>query len=108
MSEDYVSVKRAELQSKLEDILGSTHVYFEPPENVKMQYPCIVYERDAGDIVFANNNPYRFEVRYNITAISRKADNPILGKLALALPKIRYDRHFVSNGLHHDVFAVYY
>ena len=105
---DYVSEKRAELQTKLEEILGSNHVYFDPPESVKMQYPCIVYERDAGDINFANNNPYRFEVRYNITAISKKADNPIIGTLALALPKIRYDRHFVSSGLHHDVFTVYF
>lgn len=105
---DYVSKKRAELQTKLEEILGSNHVYFDPPESVKMQYPCIVYERDAGDINFANNNPYRFEVRYNITAISKKADNPILGTLALSLPKIRYDRHFVSSGLHHDVFTVYF
>lgn len=105
---DYVSEKRAELGDKLKEILGSTNVYFEPPESVKLKYPCIVYERSAGDTLFANNKPYRFKVRYTITAISRVADNPVIGPLAMSLPSIQYDRHFVSDSLHHDVFYVYY
>ncbi len=108
MSTDYVSQKRAELGDMLKEILGSSNVYFEPPESVKLDYPCIVYERSAGDTIFANNKPYRFKVRYTVTAISRKADNPVIGKLAMSLPSIQYDRHFVSDNLHHDVFEVYY
>ena len=105
---DYVSVKRAELGDKLKQILGSNDVYSEPPESVKLNYPCIVYERSDGDTDFANNLPYRFQMRYRVTAISRKADNPVVGKLAMSLPSIQYDRHFVSDSLHHDVFYVYY
>lgn len=108
MTTDYVSQKRAELGDRLEEILGSSNVYFEPPETVKLNCPCIIYERSAGDTIFANNKPYRFKVRYTVTAISRKADNPIVGALAMSLPSIQYDRHFVSDNLHHDVFEVYY
>lgn len=105
---DFISDKRAELNDKLIEILGSGHVYFEPPESVKLVYPCIVYERSAGDTDFANNMPYRFQVRYSVTIISRDVETSVLAKLAMSLPSIIYDRHFVTDGLHHDVFSVYY
>lgn len=107
-NEDFIATKRDELQTKLETILGSAHVYFDPPESVKLVYPCIVYERSAGDTDFANNMPYRFQVRYSVTVISRDADEAVLHKLAMSLPSIIYDRHFVTDGLHHDVFNLYY
>ena len=105
---DFISDKRAELDDKLIEILGSGHVYFDPPESVKLSYPCIVYERSAGDTDFANNMPYRFQVRYSVTIISRDVETSVLAKLAMSLPSIIYDRHFVTDGLHHDVFSVYY
>lgn len=105
---DFVSNKRAELHSKLEEIAGKGKVHFQPPETVKLSYPCIVYERSAGDTDFANNMPYRFQMRYTLTVISRHADEPINGKLAMSLPSILYNRHFVTDGLHHDVFSIYY
>lgn len=105
---DFVSNKRAELHDKLVEILGSGNVYFEPPESVKLSYPCITYERSAGDTDFANNMPYRFQMRYTLTVISRDADTPVLSKMSMSLPSIVFDRHFVTDGLHHDVFSVYY
>lgn len=105
---DFISDKRAELNDKLIEILGSGHVYFDPPESVKLSYPCITYERSAGDTDFANNMPYRFQMRYTLTVISRDVESPILSRLAMSLPSIVFDRHFVTDGLHHDVFSVYY
>lgn len=107
-SPDFVSMKRAELHEKLVEIMGTGRVHFEPPETVKLSYPCIVYERSAGDTDFANNMPYRFQMRYTLTVISRHADEPINAKLAMSLPSILYNRHFVTDGLHHDVFSIYY
>ena len=37
---------RLELQTLLEDLLESTNVYYQPPENLKMEYPCIRYYKD--------------------------------------------------------------
>lgn len=41
---------RIDLQYLLENILGSRHVYFQPPETVKMNYPAIVYSLDGIDL----------------------------------------------------------
>lgn len=83
------------------------HVYFQPPSNIQMKYPCIVYERDTGDTQFADNNPYIFKFRYQIAVIDRNPDSPIPEKVA-ELPMCTMDRHFVSDNLHHDVFNCYF
>ena len=46
---------RLELQSKLEELLGSRHVYYQAPESVKMEYPAIRYSRSDIDVDHADD-----------------------------------------------------
>ena len=87
--------------------LGAAAVYFQPPPTVKMVYPCIVYKRSNGYTKFADNKPYRYEKRYEVTVIASDPDDPTSDKVA-ALPLCKYDRHFTSNNLNHDVFSLFY
>lgn len=92
------------------DLFGSSasgQVYFQPPETIRMTYPCIVYERDTGDTQFADNAPYIHKLRYTVTVIDRDPDSEIPGKVAL-LPMCIFDRHFTTDYLHHDVYKIYY
>ena len=57
---------RLELQSKLEEMLGCRHVYFQPPESVKMEYPAIVYSRSSVKKVSANNTGYLLMNKYSV------------------------------------------
>lgn len=100
--------RRLKLHEELCDILGSRNVYFQPPETVKMKYPCIVYERSDGDTQFANNMPYAFALRYTVTLIGADPDSPLIKKLAYWFETCIYDRHFTSNNLNHEVFKIYY
>ena len=99
--------RRWHLQAKLESILGSTNVYFQPPETIRMQYPCIVYTRRNIETIRADNRNYLSNIQYDITLISRDPDEPVLFDL-IQLDKCQYDRHYVSNGLHHDTLTLYY
>lgn len=83
------------------------HVYFQPPVNINILYPAIVYERSTGDTQFADNAPYVYEKRYSVTVIDSDADSSIPDEVAM-LPKCVADRHFVSENLHHDSFVLYY
>ena len=98
---------RLELQSKLEGVLGSTNVYFQPPSSLQMQYPCIVYKRDDARTAYANNSPYRYTKRYMVTHISRNPDSEIPAAIAM-LPLSKFNRYFASDNLHHDVFDLYF
>lgn len=91
----------------LEQVLGNDRVYFQPPSNVQMKYPAIVYQRDTIAAQFANNKPYSFDTRYQVTVIDRNPDNEIVDRVA-ALPKTSHERWFTADGLNHDVFTLYF
>ena len=98
---------RLELQTLLEELLGSRHVYYQSPENVKMEYPAIRYK--LGKILTdrANNAVYLKKKRYEIIVIAKKPDHPAIEKL-LELKYCSYDRRYISDGLYHDVLTLYY
>lgn len=98
---------RSELQGILETLLGSPNVYFQPPANAQLSYPCILYKRDNSDTSFADNNPYRVEKRYLVTVIDRNPDSVIPDKVA-ALPTSTHSRFYTVNNLNHDAYTLYY
>ena len=98
---------RYALQEKLETILGSRNVYYQPPESIKMEYPAIVYERSRIANRHANDEVYIQNHAYLITVISKSPDSDIVETIS-KLPLCRHDRHFVSDNLNHDVFTLYW
>ncbi len=99
--------RRLELDDIFREVLGSSNVYFEPPENLKLKYDCIVYERDLPATFDADNQLYFKRKAYSVTAIYRDPDCDLPDKL-LELPLCVWDRSFTSDNLHHAVFTIYY
>ena len=100
--------RRLELQEKLENILGSTNVYYQPPESFKLKYPCIVYKRYSGNVSFANNKVYRFFQAYQVTIIIDDPDEEIGHRLLDEFEMIHYANHFEKDNLNHEVYVLYY
>lgn len=114
---------RLELQTLLEnvmaDILKATYdessvaseahrrVYFQPPETVKMVYPCIVYTLDNVDTKYANNVPYGHRKAYAVTVIDRNPDSEIPDKIG-DLPTSSFSRKFVNDNLNHFVYRLWF
>lgn len=98
---------RLELQSKLEELLGSRNVYYQPPENFKINYPAIIYNKSDIDSTKADNLNYVNTTRYNVIIVDRKPDNPVISKI-LKLSLSSYDRHYVSDNLNHDSINLYF
>lgn len=98
---------RLELQTLLEDILGSRNVYFQPPESLKINYPAIVYGLENIDSLFANNRVYSSRKAYALTVIDEDPDSLIVDKI-VKIPTCRFNRHFKSDNLNHNVFTINY
>jgi hypothetical protein len=98
---------RLELQVVLEDLLGSDHVYFQPPSNIQMIYPAIVYNRDYREVKYADNLAYSKCLRYQVTIINRDPDSDLFEKVC-DLPLSTFVRHFAVDQLNHDIFDVYF
>lgn len=99
---------RLKLQDELEELLGSTNVYFQPPASLKMQYDCIRYELDGGVTRHADNKPYTFQRSYSLTHIYRDPDDSLIDQIAMRFPMSRFNRHYSADGLNHDTYTIYY
>jgi hypothetical protein len=69
-----------------------------------MIYPCIVYERTKIINTVASNKVYIQDYSYQITAIYKNPDDELPKKLSKSLI-CDHIRHFVSDGLYHDIFV---
>jgi hypothetical protein len=101
--------QRLNLQTALEAIAGVEKVYFQPDQNVKLSYPCIVYERSSVNVNAAHADDIKyFQLkRYSVTVIDRNPDSAI----ADAVGERRYtelERFFVTDGLNHTVFQTFF
>ena len=94
------------LQATFEGLLESRNVYYNPPASVKMRYDAIVFKRSRITNRFANNSVYAQLYPYEVTVITTDPDAPIIDKIS-RLPYCSFDRSFVSDNLHHNVFIIY-
>lgn len=95
------------LQPLLEKTIGSKNVYFQPPKNVQMKYPAIVYSLSRADSDYANDNRYNTHKRYEINLIDKDPDTDKLDRM-LELPMCSFDRTYKADGLYHYVFTLYF
>jgi hypothetical protein len=96
---------RLQLHQLLETFVE--HVYFQPPVNVQLQYPCIIYNRDFADTKFADGKPYNHMLRYMVMVIDPDPDSEIPNKVAM-LPMSLFNRFYTADNLNHDVYNVYF
>lgn len=99
--------KTTKIQQMFEELLGSRNVYYQPPANIKMNYPAIIYNREGIDNDHANNNVYMQRHIYNVTVIDKDPDSEIVDKVS-KLPACSFNRHFTADNLNHDVFILIY
>lgn len=102
--------KRLELDALLRkvmrDVSGVENVYFQPPENLLLKYPAIVYSRSdirnrpADDMVYSQ---FTF---YDLTVIVKNPDSLLVYAVA-SLPRCKFGRHYKSDNLNHDTFTIF-
>lgn len=83
-------------------------VYFQPPANVRMEFPCIIYTWSRARDLKANNFNYIFRRGYTVTVIDRDPDSKIPDWIVRNFRYVTFDRSFVVDNLHHFVFTIYY
>lgn len=98
---------REDLQTMLEGLPGNPHVYFDPPQSVRMKYPAIVFSRNGPNNLHANNMVYGQFNSYSLTVIDEYPDSELV-KILSKFTYCRWNRYFKSDNLNHDEFTLYY
>lgn len=96
---------RNELHALLTEFLGSDQVYFQPPENFHLRYPCIVYEFSNVSVRHADDSAYMRNPQYQITIMYRDPDSELPTRM-LDLPGVRMDRVFRADNVYNAVFTI--
>ena len=104
---DRFEEKRLELNAAFEQMLGSKNVYIQPPSNVRMKYPAIVYTRIGIDPIRADNGVHKLTTEYEVVVIDSAPNSNLVYQMAY-FPLCRHTRHYEQDNLNHDVFRIFY
>lgn len=112
------------LMQELRDLLGTNEVYFQPSMIAGLsgsdddaepyifsgiEYPCFIIKRTTAYQPKANDKTYLFRPAYEVTYINRDEPDPeMLYAVGKRFSLCNYQRHFVTDNLHHDVWTIYY
>lgn len=99
--------RRLELHDILKSIDGVADAYYQPPSNIEMAYPAIVYQLNDENLQHADNVPYRRRKRYSVTVIDRDPDSEIPDVIG-SMPLCRFNRFFTKDNLNHFVYNLFY
>lgn len=83
-------------------------VYFQPPGNMEIEYPCVIYHLSDIAITRADNSVYRAVQQFTITLVDEDPDSEYVEKLLTTFGTIRFDRFYISDSLNHWTFSLYY
>ena len=98
---------REELHSILVNLLDGYDCYFQPPDEIYLTYPCIVYDLANENVNYANNARYNTMKRYEITVMDEDPDSEIPEKVG-NLPYASFVRHYSQENLHHFVYEIFF
>ena len=84
------------------------HIYFQPPENLKIEYPCIVYSLSGFHSLHADNETYHRRREYELIYISKDPDDEVIEKLEdLPLCTMTGDPYTSDNPYHYP-YTIYF
>lgn len=84
------------------------NLYFQPPETVKISYPCFIYHKISPNIQRASNSLYLFTEGYNVLWIDKNPDNQMNKRIYEEFDYVSSSSPYVSDNLYHTSFDIYY
>lgn len=97
---------RSDFHNRLQNLAPGYRIYFQPPSDIKMAYPAIVYEIERVVKKRADNKSYLQNRRYQVKLITKNPDDQVFDALA-SLVHSEFERHYTADGLNHFVFNIY-
>lgn len=103
-----MEANRQELSSRLKAVMEECgeepHLYFQPPETVKLEYPCIIYRLSTLRNVYADDIPYNTRVSYDVTYITRSPTSTVPARL-MKESLFNFSRYYTAENLHHYAYT---
>lgn len=95
-----------DLLDLLKKAVDHNRVYFQPPENLKIGYPAVIFHLSKIKLDHADDVPYKGAREYSVTLISKEPEPEALDEL-LKIPYTTLDTTYTADGMNHFVFTTY-
>ena len=99
-------MSRTDLHMELLNICNN--VYFQPPNNLQIKYPCIVYNKRIVDTKYADDKVYSMTQRYEVITMSQDPDSAIAQQIINTIPYCTISSTFVVDNVYHTTLRLYY
>ena len=90
----------------LQKAVDHNRVYFQPPENLKIGYPAVIFHLSKVKLDHADDVPYKGAREYSVTLITNEPEPEVLDEI-LKIPYTTLDTTYISDGMNHFVFTTY-
>lgn len=100
--------RRQKLHEELKRVTGIKNVYFQPPESIKLKYPCVIYSKQPFRTVRANNTAWINNRPYRVVIVCSDGDNKFAEMLLNGFKYCSYDSRYISNNMYHDSLTIFY
>lgn len=90
----------------LQQAVQHDRVYFQPPENLKIGCPAVVFHLSKIEIDRASDVPYKGAKEYSVTLITKDPEPDVIDEI-LKIPYSSLDTTYISDGMNHFVFTIY-
>lgn len=84
------------------------NVYYQPPDNIRMSYPCIVYHKTGWSNRSGNNDHYIKNQQWTITLIDTDPDSLTAEDIEKHFEYCSIQQYFKKDNLSHTTLRLYY
>lgn len=95
-----------DLLDLLRKAVHHNRVYFQPPENLKIGYPAVIFHLSKIKVDRADDAPYKGAREYSVTLITKEPEPEVLDEI-LKIPYTTLDTTYIADGMNHFVFTTY-
>lgn len=97
---------RLSLQTELETFIPT--VYFQPPANLTLKYPCIIYNKTGKERKYSNNGLYFVKQEYQLMVIEKNPDSKVADDIEEKLQYCEIRQYYTVDQLNHTILNLHY
>lgn len=84
------------------------NVYFQPPSNITMKYPCIIYNKSDKMRLYGSNIVHHSKQEYKVLVIDKNPDSELANQVEQQLQYCVIDQYYTVDNLNHTALTLYY
>lgn len=100
--------RRTKLIREIKQVIDSSNVYFQPPESLKLNFPCVICSYDNVESAYADNLSYQRFKHYRLLVVDKNPDSKLPDLIMDHFSYTSPGRPYISDGLYHFPIILHY